>query len=260
MTTIDPDVCAALLRTLTDRVAAIEERPGADQDLGSLIGWVKKTSHDAAEAMRIALAERYPDIGWVGEEEHPEAAHAVYWVHDPIDGAYHFLQGLPLWSSSLALVAGGRAVFALVYDPASGEMFTARDGLGAMVNGRSLAAAGKSDLGTAVLGTAIPPIAQVGRDEQARALALLGVVSPQVFVVRQMAATSLQLAYVAAGRLDGYWEIGQDMADWLAGALLVREAGGAVSDLAGETLTWTSGSILAAAPEMHAALLPVMEP
>ena len=258
MSLIDPDFCAALLRAATDRVAAIEDRPDPGRDLGAIIGWVKQTSRAAAETMRAELACAYPAIGWVGEEEQPEAAKGAYWICDPIDGAYHFLQGLPLWSSSLALVQDGRAVFALVYDPASGEMFSAREGLGATVNGRPLATAGKSDLRIAVLGTAVPPIAQVGAEEHGRALALLGAVSPQVFVVRQMASASLQLAYVAAGRLDGYWEVGHDMPDWLAGTLLVQEAQGTVSDLEGAALGWGSGSILAASPGMHAALLPAL--
>lgn len=258
MSLIDSDFCATLLRTTTDRIAALEERPGPDQDLGGIIGWVKTISRDAAEAMRAELAVAYPGIAWVGEEEQPEAADGAYWIYDPIDGAYHFLQGLPLWSSSLALVKDGRAIFALVYDPASGEMFAAREGLGATVNGRPLATARKSDLRTAVLGTAIPPIVQVGPEEHGRALALLGAISPQVFVVRQMASASLQLAYVAAGRLDGYWEVGHDMPDWLAGTLLVQEAHGTVSDLAGKALGWASGSILAASPAMHSALLPAV--
>jgi myo-inositol-1(or 4)-monophosphatase len=254
MTQIDPAACAALLRESTDRIAARTDRPSPQAEIGAVVAWVRALSREAGQALRARLEDLYPGIGWVAEEGRPQAADALYWVHDPIDGAYHFLQGLPLWSSSLVLMQGERPVFALVYDPSSGELFSAQAGLGATLNGAALHVCAKSDLAAAVLGTAVPPIAQVGPGEHARALALLGVVARQAFVVRQMASASLQLAYVAADRLDGYWEVGEDTPDWLAGALLVREAGGRVTDLAGAELTWTGDGVLAAAPPMHASL------
>ena len=102
----------------------------------------------------------------------------------------------------------------------------------------------------------MPPIAQVGPAEQAVALSLLSAVAPKVFVVRPLAAASLQLAYVAAGRLDAYWETGRDPADWLAGTLLVREAGGQVSALDGSPFGGVAAGILAAGSSVHPLLLP----
>ncbi|MEI9924842.1 MAG: inositol monophosphatase [Bradyrhizobium sp.] len=255
MTVIDPQACALLLRAATDQIASATIRPAPDQDIGSLIDWLRNTSAAAAAVMRSALAERYPGIGWVDEEGRPEASDEPCWVYDPIDGAYHFVQGLPLWSGSLALVQDGRTAFAMVYDPTLRELFAAQEGAGATLNGRTLTSHPKSRLNTAVLGTAVAPFTQARAPQHERALALLDAISRKVFVVRQMASASLQLAYVAAGRLDGYWETGQDLSDWLAGALLVRAAGGDVTDLNGDALNWNADGILAASKPLHAALL-----
>jgi myo-inositol-1(or 4)-monophosphatase len=203
--------------------------------------------------MRAALAGLYPNIGWTPEEALPDADD--YWLYDPIDGAYHYLQGLPLWSASLVLVRGDQAAMAIVYDPALDEMFIASQGDGATCNGQPIHVSAKSELHAAVVGSAVPPLAQVGETQQAEALALLGRVARSVFVVRPMAAASLQLAYVAAGRLDAYAETGQDAADWLAGALLIREAGGMVSDLRGAAFGWRGDGILAGSRVIHHGLL-----
>lgn len=257
MITVDTDTCAFLLRAATDQIAASLDRPSQADDIASVIHWVRSRSARAAADLRGQLATRYPDIGWTGEEDIPDDPNSAYWVYDPIDGAYHFLQGLPLWSSSLALVIGGRCVFGIVYDPTSNELFVAREGQGVTLNGERVTTRNKTDLNGAVLGSAVPPIAQVGPEEHAEALRLLERVTGQVFVVRQMASASLQLAYVAAGRLDGYFEVGHDIPDWLAGALLVKEAAAVVTDLSGNGFGWSSDGLLAASPDIHAQLLKV---
>lgn len=116
--------------------------------------------------------------------------------------------------------------FSVVHDPTLMETFVATRARGATCNGIRLSISRKQDPGTVVLGTSIPPLAQEGREERDRALALLKAASDNVFIVRPMAAVSLQLAYVAAGRLDSFRETGNDPSDWLAGRLLVTEAGG----------------------------------
>jgi myo-inositol-1(or 4)-monophosphatase len=171
---------------------------------------------------------------------------------------FHFVQGLPLWSSSLALVNYGRAIFGLIYDPFSHELFAAQEGLGATLNGKAISVSHKPGLKTAVLGTAVPPIVQAGDHEHARSLSLLGSVAPEVFVLRQMASASLQPAYVAAGRLDGYREVGEDTPDWLAGSLLLREAGATVTDLAGGSFGWDCDGILAAPQPVYDQLLAII--
>jgi myo-inositol-1(or 4)-monophosphatase len=154
----------------------------------------------------------------------------------------------------LVLVRNGKPVLSIVYDPSMGEVFVAATGEGATCNGQAVKASPKSNLSAAVVGTAVPPLGQAGEAEQDDALALIRTVACAVFVVRPMAAASLQLAYVAAGRLDAYFENGLDAADWLAGALLIQEAGGVVTDLAGNQFGWSGDGILSAGAVLHPAM------
>lgn len=250
---IDTQACADLLRAMTNHLAAEGHNNDPAAPIEASIAHIRTLSGQAEDSMHSALASLYPDIGWTSEEALPDADD--YWLYDPIDGAYHFLQGLPLWSASLVLMRGSQPVLAIVYDPAMDEMFIASQGAGATCNGRSIHVSAKSELGAAVIGTAIPPLAQVGAAEQNEALALVASVARSVFVVRPMAAASLQLAYVAAGRLEAYVETGQDAADWLAGALLIREAGGIVTDLHGAPFGWSGNGILASSQLLHDGLL-----
>lgn len=250
---IDHDVCTQLVCAIADEIAASSPLVTRAGSVADAIAHVRAVSDAAAMKLRTALADHYPGIGWTHETSHP--TDEVYWLYDPIDGAYHWLQGLPLWSSSLVLVCRGEPVFAIVYDATMQEVFVAAKGEGATCNGATVRAAAKSELAACVAGTAIPPLAQVGAVEHDDALDLLRTVARAVFVVRPMAATSLQLAYVAAGRLDAYFEIGHDVADWLAGALLVREAKGIVTDLSGRPFGWLGDGILAGSANLHAAMV-----
>jgi myo-inositol-1(or 4)-monophosphatase len=259
MKPIDPELCGFLLRAVTDQLAQ-SVRPRADEHIGRIIGHIQAASARAKAALAAALAVHYPAIGWSDAEARPDrqirpAPDENFWVYDPIDGAYHYAQGLPLWSASLALVSEGRTVLALVYDPVLRELFVAAEGGGATLNGAPVQASVKTVLAGAVVATAVPPFRPGDPAEHQQALILLGAVARHVFIIRQMASASLQLAYVAAGRLDGYWEIGRDVHDWLAGALLVRESGAAVTDLAGAPFDWEACGIVAAPPGLARGLL-----
>jgi myo-inositol-1(or 4)-monophosphatase len=258
MTISDPYLCSALIRGITDQLAASAAPPKPDETVNQLIQRVTQASTWAKALMRTTLSQHYPEIGWSHSEAQPdspdETTGAPYWVYDPIDGAYHYVQGLPLWSSSLALISEGRTVFSIVYEPSLHELFVATESGGATLNGRSLRVSGKSDLRSAVVATALPPFGYGDEDEHRLSVALLGAISRRVFVVRQMASTSLQLAYVSAGRLDAYWETGNDLYDWVAGALLVQEAGGQVTDLAGAPLSSNANGIAAAPAGLAVAL------
>jgi myo-inositol-1(or 4)-monophosphatase len=255
----DPNILSALLRGVTDQLAASATPPKSDETVNQLIQRVTQASAWANTIMRTVLSQRYPDIGWSSSEAQPDspdkAGAAPYWVYDPIDGAYHYIQGLPLWSSSLALISEGRPVFSIVYDPSQRELFVATKSGGATLNDVRLRVSGKSDLRAAVVATALPPFGYGDEGEHRRSVALLGAMSRRVFVVRQMASASLQLAYVAAGRMDAYWETGNDLYDWIAGALLVEEAGGQVTDLAGAPLGSKVNGIAAAPAGLAVALL-----
>ncbi|WP_277045633.1 inositol monophosphatase [Caballeronia mineralivorans] len=256
----DPYLCSILIRGITDQIAVSAAPPKPDATVNQLIQRVTQTSAWAKTIMRKALSEQYADVGWSRSEAQPDngdisADASPYWVYDPIDGAYHYIQGLPLWSSSLALISEGRTVFSIVYEPSLHELFVATESGGATLNGVPLRVSGKSALRSAVVATALPPFGYGNEDEHRRSVALLGAMSRRVFVVRQMASASLQLAYVAAGRLDAYWETGNDLYDWVAGALLVREAGGQVTDLAGKSLGANANGIAAAPAGLADALL-----
>ena len=141
MATIDPDTCAALLRAVTDQLGASFRCPAPDATLLELIAQIKAVNAWAEGVMRPALLGHYPDIGWsdadeeLGESQGRPESDAPYWVYDPVDAVYHTIQGLPLWSASLALVSGKRTVFGAVYDPTRNEMFLASEGQGATLNG-----------------------------------------------------------------------------------------------------------------------------
>ena len=215
--------------------------------------------------MRTSLGDIYPDIGWSDADE--EDGHsqgrprsgAPYWVYDPVDAVYHTMQGLPLWSASLALVSGKRTVFGAVYDPSLDEMFLATEGGGATLNGARLRPIGKTRIDTAIVATFLtPPYAHGDPARHELTLRLISAVSKKVFIVRAMASASLHLAYVAAGRLDAVFDVSSTPHDWLAGGLLVEEAGLSMTDLRGAPYDWGWDGIIAAAPALCAPLVEIV--
>ena len=170
------------------------------------------------------------------------------WIVDPLDGTTNFLHGIPHFAISIALERDGEIVAGLVYDPVRDEMYSAEKGLGAYVNDRRLRVSARRRLGDAVIGTGMP----FGeRGERPAYLATLAAVMTATSGVRRIGAAALDLAYVAAGRYEGFWEFALSPWDIAAGMLLVREAGGYVSDLSGGHAMMTSGDVLAANDHLH---------
>jgi len=253
---VDLDACSAYLRGVTDQLAARSRTCGGD--VAAIIDRVREANAWAHNALKAALSEQYPHIRWADSEREGERHRSPehggsYWVYDPIDGAYHFLQGLPLWSASLALVEQGCIVASFVYDPSLKEMFTGVHGRGAFLNGEKTAVSARTVLDAAVVSATLPSFAFDGPVATEATIKSIARVVPSVFSLRLMASSSLQLAYVAAGRLDAYWSLEGDMYDWLAGALLAREAGAAVTDTNAVELDWGAASILASAPALSEA-------
>src|SRR6202030_454052 len=162
------------------------------------------------------------------------------WIVDPLDGTTNFLHGIPHFAISIALERDGEIVAGVIYEPIRNEMYWAEKGLGAFLNDRRLRVSGRRQLGDALIGTGMP---FAERGDAAAYLATLAAVMPATAGVRRAGAAALDLAYVAAGRLDGFWEFGLQPWDIAAGLLLVREAGGYVSDLSGGQTMMTSGDI-----------------
>jgi myo-inositol-1(or 4)-monophosphatase len=170
------------------------------------------------------------------------------WIVDPLDGTTNFLHGIPHFAISIALERDGEIVAGVVYEPTRDEMFWAEKGIGAYLNDRRLRVSARRQLGEALIGTGIP---FVGRGDHPAYLATLAAVMGATSGVRRLGAAALDLAYVAAGRYDGFWEFGLFPWDLAAGLLLVREAGGFVSDLAGGQTMMQSGNVLAANDRLH---------
>jgi myo-inositol-1(or 4)-monophosphatase len=211
----------------------------------------------AAEALvRDGLARARPRDGWLGEETGAApGAGSRRWIVDPLDGTTNFLHGIGHWAVSIALEAGGRPVLGVVYDPVRNETFAAREGAGATLDGRPIAVASGTALGEALFGTGIPFGAMPHIDEHAADIARL---APTCAGIRRMGAAALDLAYVAAGRLDGFWERRLRPWDVAAGLVLLREAGARVEGWTPEERPETSGTVVTAAPDVFPAFARIL--
>jgi myo-inositol-1(or 4)-monophosphatase len=170
------------------------------------------------------------------------------WIVDPLDGTTNFLHGVPHFAISMALERDGEIIAGLIYDPTRDEMFTAEKGAGAFLNDRRLRVSARRQLGEALIGTGIP---FRGRGDHPMYVATLAAVMAQTSGVRRLGSAALDLAYVAAGRYDGFWEFGLAPWDVAAGLLIIREAGGYISDFAGGQSMLATGDVLAANTHLH---------
>src|ERR1700724_3336919 len=170
------------------------------------------------------------------------------WIVDPLDGTTNFLHGMPHFCISIGLERDGEIVAGVVYEPTRDELYWAEKGAGAYLNDRRLRVSARRQLGEALLGTGMP---FRDRGDQPLYSAILSAAMTATGGVRRFGAAALDLAYVAAGRLDGFWEFGLQPWDIAAGLLLVREAGGFVSDLTGGHDMLASGNIIAANDHLH---------
>lgn len=196
--------------------------------------------------LRERLKAFFPTHGFLGEEGGGDASGDWVWVVDPIDGSMNFLRGYPHYSVSIALVHCGEPVVACIADPCRGECFSAALGQGATLDGQPLKVSATTDLTQAVAATVFP---KPGAPFMPAYLQRLGLVMNQLAGVRRAGSMALELAYLAAGRIDVFWECGMGVWDAAAGVLLIREAGGEVFTLDG--LPWMqSAEIAASAPDV----------
>src|SRR5881392_2816451 len=170
------------------------------------------------------------------------------WIVDPLDGTTNFLHGIPHFAISIGLERDGEIVAGVIYEPIRDEMYWAEKGAGAYVNDRRLRVSARRQLGEAVIGTGMP---FGDRIDEPTYMATLTAVMDATSGIRRMGSAALDLAYVAAGRFDGFWEFALSPWDIAAGILLVREAGGYVSDLSGGREMMTTGDVLAANDHLH---------
>ena len=204
------------------------------------------------------LSKARPGYGFLGEEggvvEGKDKTHRF--IIDPIDGTLNFMHGIPQFAISIALEREGHLVSGVVYNPVTDDLFTAEKGHGAYLNDKRLRVAARKELGPAVIATGLP---FMGKEGHARALAEMGAMMNVTAGIRRMGAASLDLAYVAAGRFDGFWEHGLQAWDMAAGIVLLKEAGGVVTDMAGGEQMLAKGAVVCANEHLHPQLLKLLK-
>ena len=214
--------------------------------------FVSEVDHLAEREIIRVIHRAYPDHGILAEESGAQGSGDYQWIIDPLDGTTNFLHDFPQFAVSIALRHHGRLEQAVVYDPVKEELFCASRGAGATLNNRRVRVTSLKDLNGALLGTGIPFREDQDLDAYLKGLRAM---LPGTAGVRRAGSAALDLAYVAAGRLDGFWEYGLNVWDMAAGALLVQEAGGLVGDPRGGADALASGDVVAAGPKLFKAMV-----
>ena len=218
--------------------------------------FVTKVDHAAEAAILEIVRKSYPDHAVLAEESGAAEGKAEYqWIIDPLDGTTNFIHGFPQYCVSIAIRRRGELAHGVIYDPNRNELFTASKGGGAYLNDRRIRVSKCLRLGDALVGTGFPFREGARIDLYSNQLKNI---MQKCAGVRRAGAAALDLAYVACGRLDAFWELGLSPWDMAAGALMIQEAGGLVADLRGEAGYLDSGEICAATPKVFVELLALL--
>lgn len=219
--------------------------------------YVSEVDHAAEEAIIRVLRETYPDHAILAEESGRNDAKSDYvWVIDPLDGTTNFLHGFPQYCVSIGLLHKGVPNQGVIMDPNRDELFTASKGVGAYLNDRRIRVSKTDRLEAALMGTGFPFREIEHIDDYIRMMRNMMLATSGI---RRPGAAALDLAWVAAGRIDGFWEIGLSPWDMAAGALLVREAGGLIGDLEGEDRFLDTGRVVASNAKLFSAILQTLK-
>jgi myo-inositol-1(or 4)-monophosphatase len=220
------------------------------------IDLVTQIDRDVERMFRALIAERFPDHAVLAEEfevrgdRQNEAEFC--WVFDPVDGTTNYAHGLPIFCCACSLERHGQPIVAAIYDPSRRELFTAEKGLGAWLNGKPMRVSSAATLIDSLLCTGFP---YTVHSDAEYLLGLFGDFIRQARAVRRLGSAAIDLAYVAAGRFDGFWEVQLNPWDISAGALIIEEAGGAVSNLAGGPFDSRLGEVIASNGRIHAQMV-----
>lgn len=251
-------VRSALINVMT--AASLKAARGLVRDFGEVeqlqvsmkgpADFVSNADMKAERTLRTELGKVRPGFGFVLEEGGEIAGTDGHnrWIIDPLDGTTNFLHGIPHFAISIALERDGEIVAGTIYDPVKDELFWAEKGAGAYLNDRRLRVSARRNLPEALIATGFP---FKGHEREKRYLATLDAVTKATSGVRRFGAAALDLAYVAAGRYDGFWEFGLMPWDVGAGIVIVREAGGYISEIEGGQDVLRSGNVLAANNHLH---------
>ena len=213
----------------------------------------------AEEMLYEDLSKARPGYGFLGEEggsrEGADKSHS--WIVDPLDGTTNFLHGIPHFAISIGLQRDGVLIAGLIYNPANDELYTAERGKGAFLNDQRLRVAGRRQMNDCVIACGLPHIGRGDHELSRREMAAL---QEKVAGLRRFGAASLDLAFVAAGRLDGYWERNLQPWDIAGGQIILREAGGIVSGIQGDDDPLTTGHVVCGNEFVHAELVKILKP
>ncbi|QLP97420.1 MAG: inositol monophosphatase [Rhodoblastus sp.] len=257
---------SALMTVMT--AAAIKAGRGLKRDFGevenlqvSMKGpgdFVSAADRKAEKTLFEELSKARPGYGFVMEEsgvvEGSDKSHR--WIVDPLDGTTNFLHAIPVFAISIGLERDGQIVAGLIYNPATEDMYVAEKGQGAWNNDRRLRVSARRDMAMALIGCGVPHLGKAAGHPRFKAE--LAAVMARAQNLRRMGAASLDMAYVAAGRLDAYWERGINNWDMAAGAILVREAGGFVTDADGGPDYLDAGTVCCGCEPIHKELLAIL--
>ncbi len=244
-----------IIARATEKVDLLEIEQKGEND------FVTEIDKAAEKEIIYHISKAHPDHAFFGEEGglqgNPDSEYQ--WVIDPLDGTTNFIRGIPHFAISIACFYKGQPEHAVIFDPIRQEEFIASRGRGAQLNGHRIRVSSRKSLDGALIGTGIP---YKSRSEEhiPAYTSSLEAVAKQTAGIRRAGAASLDLAYVAAGRLDGFWEIGLNRWDLAAGVLLIREAGGLIGDFSGGSDYLDSGNIVAGNPKCFKALLQTVQP
>jgi myo-inositol-1(or 4)-monophosphatase len=221
--------------------------------------FVSMADRRAEEMLYSDLAKARPGYGFIGEEGGmrvgDDKTHT--WIVDPLDGTTNFLHGIPQFAISIALQREGTVIAGVIYNPANEELYTAERGKGAFLNDQRLRVAGRRKLGECVIACGLP---HIGRGNHELSRMEMAELQDKVAGLRRFGAASLDMAFVAAGRLDGYWERNLQAWDMAAGQIVVREAGGIVSGIFGNDDALKTGNVICGNEFVHAELVKILKP
>lgn len=242
-----------LIVRYVDRVDTLTISPKGRND------FVSEVDRKAEQEIVGILSKAYPTHAFLGEEggRHGLPKGEFTWVIDPLDGTTNFLHGFPQFAVSIALLHRGAIECGVVYDPMRGELFTAKRGGGAMLDNRRLRVTQQKTYQGALLGTGFPFKDQRNNDAY---FGMFRDLMKDTAGIRRAGSAALDLAWVACGRMDGFWEFGLMPWDLAAGALLIQEAGGIVTDLEGGRKYLETGHVLAAGPKLHVLMKETIAP
>jgi len=240
-----------LILRSTDNIGHLQVDQKGKNDFASEVD--RKSEREIINIIRAA----YPDHAILAEESGAHKGNEFVWIIDPLDGTTNFLHGFPQYAVSIALKVKGRLEVGVIYDPLRDELFTARRGGGAMLNNRRIRVTRQSGMKGALIGTGFPFKTAAHLDAY---VGMFKSITTDSAGIRRAGSAALDLAYVAAGRLDGFWEIGLMEWDMAASVLLIKEAGGVVTDFSFNDKYIESGNLIAGNPKMHQIMYQLIEP